>query len=149
MSDDESGATGEQCRHRALDELFALGVKVAGGLVKDEDLGGLQDGPSNGQALLLTARKLHAALADEGLVLVGKPHDEFMRVRLLGGHFDLCSRRIVTAISNVVANRAIKEKNILLHGREQVAVLPELQITNVSAVEQNTAFRWIVKPGDQ
>ena len=32
-------------------------------LVKKQDLGVLEEGPSNGDALLLAARKLHAALA--------------------------------------------------------------------------------------
>ena len=39
MGDHERGSPGQQRSHRCLNELLALGVQVAGGLVEDEDLG--------------------------------------------------------------------------------------------------------------
>jgi hypothetical protein len=45
-------------------------VEVAGRLVEDQDLRRGQDGARNGEPLLLSARQLDAALADEGVVAV-------------------------------------------------------------------------------
>ena len=63
MSDHEGRPPCEQGGHRRLNELLALGVQVAGGLVEDEDLGRRQDGPRDGQALFLAAGKLDSTLA--------------------------------------------------------------------------------------
>jgi hypothetical protein len=38
MRNDEGGAPGEQRGHRRLDELLALRVEIAGGLIEDENL---------------------------------------------------------------------------------------------------------------
>ena len=65
MRDDERRPAGEQRGHRCLNELLALGVEVARGFVEDEDLRRRQDRAGNGQSLLLAARELDAALADE------------------------------------------------------------------------------------
>ena len=69
VGDDERGSPGEQRGHRRLNELLAFRVEVARGLVENQDLRRRQDRPGNGQALLLAAGELDAALADEGLVL--------------------------------------------------------------------------------
>ena len=57
---------------RRLD--FALGVDVErrGRLVEDQDRRRLQDGAGDGDALLLAAGELQAALADLGGVAVGQ-----------------------------------------------------------------------------
>src|SRR5262249_22553114 len=93
MSDDEGGSPGEQRGHRRLNELLALGVEVAGGFVENEDLGSGQDRSRNGQSLLLAARELDAALADEGLVLFGKLDDELVRIGAPRRVFNLGTRR--------------------------------------------------------
>ena len=51
--------------HRRLDQLLALGVEVARRLVEDQDLRRREDRARDRQPLLLAARQLHAALADE------------------------------------------------------------------------------------
>ena len=54
--------------HRRLDQLLALGVEVAGGLVEDEDLRRCEDRAGDRQPLALAAGQLDAALADERVV---------------------------------------------------------------------------------
>ena len=53
MCDDERCPSGEQRGHRCLNELLALGVEVARGLVEDQDLRVGQDRAGNAQALPL------------------------------------------------------------------------------------------------
>ena len=58
-----------------LDESLADGVEGARRLVEDEDAGVLEQHPGERDALLLAARQLVAALADDRVVAVGQLHD--------------------------------------------------------------------------
>ena len=58
MGDDDGGAADEQAIQGILDEAFALGVEVGGGLVEDEQGRVRQHGPGDGDALTLTAGEL-------------------------------------------------------------------------------------------
>src|SRR5258706_14934268 len=113
MRNHERGSPGEQRRHRRLNELLAFGVQVAGGFVEDQDLGRREYRPGDGQPLLLAAREFYATLADEGLVAVGKPDNEFVGVGATGGVFNLLVGGIVAAVGDVVAGRSIEQKDIL------------------------------------
>ena len=62
----------QQVGQRRLDELLALGVEVAGGLVEDEDLRVGEDRAGDAEALPLPAGELEAALADERVVALGE-----------------------------------------------------------------------------
>ena len=64
-----SAAVGQLLEALAHQDL-ALVVEGAGGLVEDEDGRVLQEDPGDGDALLLTARELDAALADIGVETV-------------------------------------------------------------------------------
>ena len=75
--------------HRRLNELLAFGVEVARGLVEDQDLRDGEDRARDGEPLLLAAGQLHAALADERLVLFGQLLDELVRVGAARGILDL------------------------------------------------------------
>lgn len=50
--------------------LLALGVQGGGGLVQEQDLGVAYDRPGDGDALLLSARKLRTLRADVGVVFL-------------------------------------------------------------------------------
>jgi phosphatidylserine decarboxylase len=104
------------------DELLAFGVQVAGGFVQNQDLRRFEDGPGDGQALLLPSRKFHAAFANERVVLLRQPHNEFVRVGTVGGIFDLSVAGVMSSVSDVVPHRAVEEKNILLHDGQEVAI---------------------------
>src|SRR5690348_5760659 len=100
MCDHEGGSSREKRGHRRLYELLAFCVEVAGGLIEDQDLGRREDRPRNGQALLLAARELDAALADERLVLFGKLDDELVSIGAPRGVFNLVVGRIVPAVGD-------------------------------------------------
>src|SRR5687768_2779242 len=61
MSNDEGGASPHQALERLFDQMLALGVEGAGGLVEDEDARIAQHRPSDGDALLLSPGELDAA----------------------------------------------------------------------------------------
>ena len=64
-----------QLRQRLLDRPLGLGVERRGRLVEDQDRRVLQEHAGDGQALLLPARELHAALADDRVEPVGQVGD--------------------------------------------------------------------------
>ena len=68
MRNDEGGSPLHEMIERFLDEMLALGIQGAGGLIEDEESGVLEQGSSNGNALLLSARQSDASFTDRGLV---------------------------------------------------------------------------------
>ncbi len=78
VGDDEGGAALHQVAQAILDHGLGLGVERAGGLVEDEDAGVGEDGAGDGDALALAAGELDAALAYDGLVLLGEALGELV-----------------------------------------------------------------------
>jgi hypothetical protein len=64
-----------------LDLLLGEGVERRGRLVEDEDRRALQDRAGDGDALLLAARELQAALAHGGVVALRQRRDEAVDLR--------------------------------------------------------------------
>ena len=150
VRDHERRSPGEQRRHRRLDQLLALGVEVARRLVEDQDLRRRQDRPRDRQPLLLAAGELHAALADERLVAVRQLDDELVRVGAPGGVLDLGVGRVVAAVGDVVAHRAVEQEHVLLHdapaGRGSVRSRKSRMSVPLSRMRP---LRRIVKPRHQ
>src|SRR5204862_5694325 len=101
------------------------------------------------KSLLLTARKLDAALADECLVRFRKLDDKLVRVGAPGSVFNIRVRGIVAAVSNIVPHRSIEQEHVLLDDCQQVAIRAEPKLSNVGAVEHNAALRGAVKTSDE
>ena len=89
MGDDYGGTPYHESIKGFSDGCFAYGVEVRCGFVEDEDWSVFEDGSGDCDALSLTAGELHAALAYEGVVSVGKGFDEVGGVGLSGGLFHL------------------------------------------------------------
>ena len=68
VRDGERRPPDRKARQGVLDQPLGAGVEGAGGLVEDQDARVLEDGAGDGDALLLAARKLIAALADDRIV---------------------------------------------------------------------------------
>ena len=79
----------------------------------------------------------------------GQPDDELVRVRAPRRVLDLGVRRVVAAVGDVVAHRAVEQEDVLLHDREQVAIRAQLEVADVGAVEQDAAARRIVEARDE
>ncbi len=76
VGDDEAGAVGPQPVHGFLDLDLGAGVDGAGGLVEDEDGRVGEEGPGDGQQLLLAGADVVGFLVDERVVPVGERVDE-------------------------------------------------------------------------
>ena len=93
-----------------VDQGLALGVGLAGELVEDQDARVAQDGPGQGQALLLAAGQLGAGLADARLVAVRQLHDEVVGEGPLGRRLHVlprCARAV--AVGDVVVDRVVEQ----------------------------------------
>ena len=76
VGDDQRGHAAAEAAQAPLDGLLGGAVQGRGGLVQDQDARALEDGAGEGHALLLAARQLEAALADQRGVAVGQAGDE-------------------------------------------------------------------------
>ncbi len=79
VGDHNRGTPLKQLCQGLLNVAFRAGVERRGGFVQDQDLGVFEEGPGNGQALLLAPREHGAALTDLGPKPLGQLLDEFQR----------------------------------------------------------------------
>src|ERR1700730_277429 len=89
VGDDESGGGGPQVVERPLHLAFGFGIERRGGLVEEEDRRVLEEGPRNGDAGALAARKLRPVLAHGSIVAVCELGDEVVGVGGAGGGDDV------------------------------------------------------------
>ncbi len=108
-----------------------------------------QHGAGDRQPLALAAAQAHAALADQGVVAVGEPVDEFGGVGRPGGVLDPGARCPAVAVGDVLGDRAVEEKDVLLDDPQQPAVAFDLDLAEVDPVERDRAGGRVVEPGDQ
>src|SRR6266446_4954966 len=78
MGDCDGRAAFHQPLQRSLDQPLAHGIESRGGLVEDEDPRILEEHPGDGDTLLLAARQLVPALADDRVVAIGKLSDSLV-----------------------------------------------------------------------
>ena len=94
MGDQDGRAALRGAEDGALNLIFGGAVDRAGRVVEDQDARVGQKGARQGDPLALAARERHAALADDGLVAVGKGHDEVVGLRGAGGASIACAWRL-------------------------------------------------------
>ena len=119
VCDHKAGAALHQLREALLNESFAVGVEVAGGLIQDQQFRVGQDGACNRQSLSLTAAESHASFADECLHAFGHAVDELDRVRRFGSGTDFGVSRFTPCVADVLSDRSIEQEDVLLDNSEQ------------------------------
>src|SRR4051812_6971662 len=119
MSDDKTGSSAHEKAKTLLNEPLAIGIEITSGFVEDEYLWIGQDCAGNCQPLPLAAAQAHAALADHGLHSVGHSIDELCGICRFGGGADFLWGCIPPRISDVLSDRAVEQKNILLNDPEK------------------------------
>src|ERR1022692_977799 len=67
-----------------VNQVFALGIDLARGFIKNKDRRLMKDGASDAEALLLAAGKLIAESFKNHVISAGLFHDEVMRVSAAG-----------------------------------------------------------------
>lgn len=149
VRDDEARPFAHEFCEAALDELFAFGVEVAGGFVKNEDPGIREECAGDGDSLTLSAAEAHPALADPRFVLEFEFLDEFGGIGQPGGAADLVERRVFGAVADVFGDCPVKEENILFDDAEQSAVAVDFKILEIDSVERDDSLSRIEEAGDE
>src|SRR5665213_1318359 len=137
MGDDKRCAVLHEIAEAALDESLGLGIEGAGGLVEDEDAGVGENGARDGNALPLSSGELDAALADNGVVLVGEPLGELVDARDAAGLHEQGFAGMWTAEEDVLADGAVEEKRFLEDDAELSAKAAEADCAEVHSIDTN------------
>ena len=119
MRDHKTGPMLHQLRQTLLNQLFAVGVEIAGRFVQNQHFGVGQDGTGNRQTLPLAATETHTTFADHGLQTLWHAVDEFEGIRRFRCRSHLVTGGVAPGVGDVLANRSIEQKDILLDHPQQ------------------------------
>ena len=89
------------------------GVDAGSRIIEHKDTGIEQKCTSNSHTLLLTAGKRHTTLANPGIIAIGQGGDEVVQAGKLRCRDDLLCSGVGCTISDILAQRGVKEENIL------------------------------------
>ena len=143
VGDEDDGAPRGLALDRAEDR--ALGLRVDGGerVVQDEDLRLPHERAREGDALLLAARELHAALADDRVEAVGQRERLLEHLRLARGLADLRDGLgrvgIVEREADVARDGRREEKRVLLRVAHGGPHRSQRELAHVDAVHPHGA----------
>ena len=128
---------------------LALVVQCTGGLVQNQDGRVLQEHTGNGDALLLAAGQLDAALSDVGVKAVLQGQNEPLGTGQTGRLHDLLAGGTGLAVGNVLGHRAAEQVHVLLHDADVLPQALQGDMADILPVDEDAAVRHLVKAGDQ
>src|ERR1700681_1782835 len=108
MGNHKSGAAAHQVAQTFLDEGFGFGVEAGSGFVQDENARIGENGARDGDALLLSAGKFDATLADNGVVFVFKGFGKFIDARNAAGSEDFGFGGLGAGKSDILTNGSVE-----------------------------------------
>ena len=153
---DRGQAVGDRDRRPAVHQRFECGLhqSLGGGiqagrsLVQDQDARVLQDHAGDRETLLLAARELVPALADDGVVAVGQLDDPVVDVRGPRSLIELVLRGVRPPVQQVPPDRGVEQVGLLRDDADQVAEgLERDPRTSTSSIV--TAPRRSSQPGNE
>src|SRR5712691_3770511 len=109
------GAAVHHRDHGLVDAPFRFHVNAGGGVIEDQDWGVEQDRPGDGEALALSPRQRHPALAYRGIIAVAKTHDLVVQLGDLGRPDHLLKGGMTRPIGDIVTDSGTEEVDVLLH----------------------------------
>ena len=109
----------------------------------------LEDGAGDGDALLLAAGELQAALADLGLVAVGREADEIVDLGEPGRLLDLLVGRLRAAVADVVADGVVEQHGVLRDHADGAAQRLLGDVADVLAVDGDAPAGDVVEAEEQ
>src|SRR5262249_36590229 len=118
VRNDERRAAAAQRPQAVLNERLALAVEARGRFVEQQDARVRENRARDRDALALAARQPHAALTDDGVVLLLEAVDELVGVRDSTDALDVGLRRVRCAVRDVLADRAVEQEVVLQHDAE-------------------------------
>ena len=146
---DERGAAGHQAIEGFLDDGLVLGVDRGEGLVEDQDRSVAQERSRDRQALALAARELGPALADEGGIARRQGLDEGMGVGRARRGLDLGVLGVGLAEPQVLLDRAMEKRGVLLHEGDLSAHGLGIERAQVVAADPDRTRLRIVEPEEE
>ena len=138
------GACAHQPFERLLHQSFAFGVERRGSLVKNKNVGVLEHGAGNRDALALSARQFAAAVAHLGVVALLALHYKVVRIGHLGSLHHLLHGGILHPEGNVVVEGVVKQNGLLVDIANELSQVRQGKRLDVDAVDGNFAPRHIV-----
>src|SRR5205823_613667 len=93
----------------------------------------------DGDALPLAAGELHAALANDGVVLLVELRDEFVTVRDARHFLDLLARRMRARERDVLGNRAVEEEVVLQYHAKLGAIIGQRHGREIPPIHEHAA----------
>lgn len=135
VSDNKGGAVSGKLCQRLLDLALGLSVQSRGGLIHNQNGGIFQEYSRDRQALLLPARKLDTAFADDCIQSFRKGCDYPIEPGSLHSLDDVRLWRVQLAIGDVLADRSTEQKHILLHYANLAAKRREGHIADVNSID--------------
>ena len=125
---------------RRLDQPLRVRVERAGRLVQDQDARVLQDHARDGDALLLAAGELVAALADHRVVaLRAAPRCGRGSPPRAPRASSSSSRGVGLGVAQVLADRRVEEVRLLRHHADHLAQALQRHVAHVVAVDRHGA----------
>jgi len=149
VRDDDVGAPAHKVLQRVLNGVFGDGVQGRGGLVQNQDARILEHHTRDGEALLLAAGELQAAVAHLGVVAVRLAHDEIVDVCDAAGGLKLLLRGVHLGIEQIVADRVVEEVGLLRHNADVAAQKAEVIAFYIDVVDADGAAGNIVEARDE
>ena len=149
VRDDERRAAPHRRFERSLHHAFAFGVERAGRFVEQQQRRVLQHRAGDADALALTARKAHAALAQKGLITLRQCGDEVVRIGSARSGDDLVVARIRAAVAYVFHRVGREDHAVLRHDAHARAQRVQCQRADRHAVEQHLAVGRVVEAQQQ
>ena len=149
LGDDDLRGLGDEAAESRPDQGIGMRIHRAGGIVQDQDLRLLQQGPRDAEPLPLASGDIGPALLDVGIVLLREALDKLFRLGKPAGLSDflVCCVRIAPA--QVFQDGSREEHVLLQHHGHRVAQALQVVLPHVPAADADTALRHIVEPRDQ
>ncbi len=149
MGEDQRRSAFHETFEGFLDDSLVLGIDRRQSLIEDEDGCIAEQGAGDGDALPLPAGEPDSALANDGVIALRQPADEFVGIGRPGHGFQLGPGRLGPAHAQVVLDRAVEQIGILVHHGDLTANLIEGEIAQVAAADQYTSGLRVVEPQQQ
>src|SRR5439155_23638432 len=128
---------------------FTLDVQARHRLVQNQDRGIPNQGASDGDSLLLSAREGGAPLADDRVVTIFKFADELVGIRRLGRSHNFPHIRLRFSISDVFPDGGPKENGILEDNSNLPTQRLESILLDVGPINENGPLLRLVEAQDQ
>src|SRR5205823_3711348 len=99
------------------------------------------------QSLTLTTAEPYTALANQRVIAFLQLADEFIGICCDCRSLDRRETGVAQPIANVLGDRSVEQKHVLLNDAEQTAIGVDRQVAQICAIQLDASLRRIVESG--